>query len=119
MFDLDDDGYPTEATLEAIEKWPFEDGLVTLLHNVREIWTYGDWGWRESGRRPAEVAKWKHKKGTRYFDISTGGWSGNESIISALENNYMFMALCFERHRVGGHYLFSVPPFVATKAVVK
>ena len=105
--------YPTQSELRRIRTWPMEDGYRELMAYVRGIWEYADWGWRETGRRPAEVAKWKHKPGQRYYDISTGGWSGNEDIMGALERNWMFMSLCFERHRVGGHYLFVVPPLFA------
>jgi hypothetical protein len=110
---LDVDGYPTEASLRRIRKWDFEDGYRPMMEFVRSIWWAADWGWHESGRRPAEIHTATHRAGSRYYQISTGGWSGNESIIGALEANHMFMALCWERSRKGGHYLFAVPKFVA------
>ena len=42
------------------------------------------------------------------FDISTGGWSGNEDIIGALEQNQMFHMLCPVSWRRGGHYIYDV-----------
>jgi hypothetical protein len=93
-----------------------EDGYRELMAYVRERWNYADIGyWAESGRRPAEVRKYSHRPGQRYYDISTGGWSGNEDIIAALERNWMFMAICWQRSRTGGHYLFAVPPLFAEK----
>lgn len=91
---LDDDGYPTDDSLLAIEKWPFEKGHRALMQQVRSIWTYADCGfWNEFGTD---------------IHISTGGWSGNESIVGALQRNYLFWGLCWESSRRGGHHQFTV-----------
>lgn len=105
------DPYPTEAELRRIRRWHWDDGFDALMDYVRSLWWMPDWGWHETGRRPAEISKWKHKPGQRYYDISTGGWSGNESLIDAMQaNKNLFWAVCWERSRVGGHYLFAVSP---------
>jgi hypothetical protein len=87
------DGYPDDAELKKIAKWPLDD-LEGLLEYVRQRWQYADAGyWRQ--------------RGGKYW-ISTAGWSGNESIIGALEENYVFWAICWLQSRRGGHYIFEI-----------
>ncbi len=42
---LDDDGYPTEAALEKIEKWDFKDGWTELMDFVCGLWLYAGYGY--------------------------------------------------------------------------
>jgi len=88
------DGYPDDAELKKIAKWsPFD--LEGLMAFVRTLWGAADMGyWRQ--------------RGGKYW-ISTAGWSGNESIIGALEENYVFWAICWLQSRRGGHYIFQLP----------
>ena len=48
------------------------------------------------------------KRRGRYLHLSTGGWSENESIISDLQNNYLFWTMHWVSSRRGGHYLFYI-----------
>lgn len=89
-----DDGYPDEDELRRIREWPHEGGFPGLMDFVRERWAYADWGWTVDGE-------------TKTYRISTGGWSGNESLVEALQENTMFWTLCWESSRRGGHYEFS------------
>lgn len=100
---LDDDGYPTDDALELIEKWHFNDakGLFNFIHS---IWHLASWGWKE-GEEPHEL--FDGDKVYRY-NISTAGWSGNESIIKALQANYMMWHVCWVQSRRGGHYIFEL-----------
>lgn len=89
---LGDDGYPSEQELQRIRDWPWEGGFRSLMAYVRERWAYADAGyWEQHGDR---------------FAISTAGWSGNESMVSALEDNQMFSMLCPVAWRRGGHYVY-------------
>ena len=87
------DKYPTDEELKRIEKWDFED-FHSLMEFAKSIWWCSDWGWSE----PSEG---------KYY-VSTGGWSGNECIIEALQRNSMFWRICWVSSRRGGHYEFEV-----------
>lgn len=98
---LDDDGYPTEEALNRIKKWPWQDGWVELFEFINSIWWMADWGWRQTygynGNNESYIE----------YNISTGGWSGNESIIDALQENTMAWSFCWQQSRRGGHYIFT------------
>ena len=73
-----------------------------LLEYVKSIWWEPGWGWKQSGRK---------------YWISTGGWSGNEELIGAMHNNFIFWSQCFVQHRRGGHYILEIPKPNKEKAV--
>jgi hypothetical protein len=84
----DDDDYPTEQELETITNWPYEDFEGWMAY-IKGIWHFADWGWSEVDG---------------IFLISTGGWSGNESIISAMEKNFILWSSHWISSRRGGHH---------------
>lgn len=86
---FDAHGYPTDETLEAIRTWP-DDDLPGLIAFVRAAWHWPDF-WREEDG--------KHV-------VSTGGWSGNESLIAALADHTIFWMMYWEESRRGGRYIF-------------
>ncbi len=45
----------------------------------------------------------------RKFKLSTGGWSGNEEVMSALDQNKMFNMVCWESSKRGGHFVYELP----------
>lgn len=99
---LDDDGYPTDAFLDYLRTYPINGRAAckALLSAVRPAWQYADCGyWTENGDD---------------YGISTGGWSGNESIIAALEQNFLFWSLCWWSSRRGGHYAFKLSAVLGT-----
>jgi len=105
---FDKDGYPTQETLDAIEKWPiatFAD-VKELFVYIEKAWKYHDWGWHAAKRRTRE--SWKGAPLRRKLQISTGGWSGNEDLISALQRNFVAWNLSWMSTRRGGHYVFEV-----------
>lgn len=103
--DLDDEGYPMQALLDRIEHWPWQEfeALVALLPTV---WRYAEIGYYEIGTI-TEKEGCERKR----LHLSTGGWSGNESILRALQRNSLFWMTSFEEHRRGGHYIFDLSRF--------
>lgn len=98
---LDDDGYPTDYALYLIEIWPWED-TKGWFEFIKSIWWKADWGWDE-GEEDSE--HYNDKKVYRYH-ISTGGWSGNEDLIRAMEKNDFMWYIHWVQSRRGGHYIF-------------
>jgi hypothetical protein len=92
---LDEDGYPTEAFLESIVGWRHENGFDALLQHAVKGHIYPKYWEREATDRKETV-----------WNISTGGWSGNEAIIEALQQNIIFWAMCWYQSRRGGHHIF-------------
>jgi len=84
------DYYPTEEELKLIKTWKYDDfhGLMQFIYT---IWNYADWGW--------------HHKDDQY-SISTGGWSGNEDIINAMQENIIWWQIFWYSTTRGGHYIF-------------
>lgn len=83
--------YPTETFLEKVK-----EADVTNFHEfmamIKTEWAFGNWGWRQEGD---------------IYYLSTGGWSGNEDIISAMQDNQMFWLMYWARTSRGGHYIFA------------
>jgi hypothetical protein len=90
-----EEGYPDEEELEAIEKWPVME-VFTLIRFVSGLWQYR-----------VQFEDWR--KGVFHFELHTGGWSGNESIIEALEKNRFVDRFCVKWLR-GGHWYFEIDP---------
>lgn len=110
---LADNGYPSEAELDRIRQWPsdtFED-LAALWQYVLARWTNGWWSASKQRHRDYPKKIYAPPGGTlkRRYWISTGGWSGNESLIHALGEHRLFWMVCWYSSRVGGHYEFRVP----------
>lgn len=96
---LDDDGYPTDAALERLRQWDIADPRG-WLEFARSLWWSKDWGWPKLEG-----------------EVSTGGWSGNESIIAAMREAHfgILWHQVWWQTRRGGHYLISLtnPPPMA------
>jgi hypothetical protein len=118
--EIDDNGYPTEETIEAIEKWDTikdAQGLfdyvipIFCVNSVVEIPTpressslnkgYGRFTIREArpGDRPIEFI----------YEVATGGWSGCEDAIQAMYSNHVFWAVYWRMSKRGGYYEFDKP----------
>ena len=98
---LDDDGYPTEAALEIIKIWHWND-IKGWFDFINSLWHFKNWGWRE-GLTTDDLNK---DMEVYTYEISTGGWSGNESLIYAMQENSMLWHITWVQSRRGGHYIF-------------
>ena len=92
--------YPSDADLARIEAWPVDD-LRGLFDFIEERWAYPEY-WDDKPSPPfADEAA--------IIKCSTGGWSGNESLIGALQANRAAWFLTWYSSRRGGHYEFRIP----------
>lgn len=92
--------YPTRGELKRVRKWPHTDpdGWFVYIRSIGEYWP-SSWGWiEEEGDDNGKPVKELH--------ISTGGWSGNEEILDAMQRNYILWSLTWHNHQRGGHYIF-------------
>ena len=93
----DYNGYPTEKELEIIRQWnPAKDSVFDLLEHIRSCWNWADERFVLTGKRVLKLY------------LSTGGWSGNEDIITALHNTFFWFLFWIKSTR-GGHYWFRIP----------
>lgn len=92
--EFDADGYPTAGMLSKIATWPGgkHPDWSDFFAYIKAAWAY------------AEAGYWKEKDGV--YELSTAGWSGNESIIDAMEKNFVFWPLMWHSSTRGGHYIF-------------
>lgn len=99
---VDDDGYPIDDELAWIRDFKLELGNAGEWFDfIHSCWWAASWGWHE------EIVE-EDGKLVRKLDISTGGWSGNEDIIEAMQNNSMMWMHTWWSSRRGGHYVFKI-----------
>jgi len=103
---LDDDGYPTDAALKIVEIWHWSDPKG-WFEFINSIWHLRSWGWSEG----EEQHDWDKDEQVYRYNISTAGWSGNESIISAMQSNDVMWHTTWVQSRRGGHYIFEGKEF--------
>ena len=89
--------YPSESQLKRISDWDIlEKPVRELLDYIESIWWTPDWGFCLKGKRVLRL------------ELHTGGWSGNESIIDALQKNWEFWMMYWMKTYRGGHYYFRI-----------
>jgi len=101
--ELDEDGYPTELACARIKAWHWSDRRGWMQY-VGSLWHLRSWGWSESD----EPHEWQKGQMVHRYDVSTAGWSGNEALIHAMQENSMLWHLVWVQSRRGGHYIFEV-----------
>ena len=90
---LDNEGYPTEYTLEKIKNWEIrgDHDFLEIMEFIKSVWHY-----------PPYVTK----EGNVYI-LVTLGWSGNEDIIGAMEQNLRLHAFYWYSSQRGGKYIYA------------
>lgn len=98
-----DNRYPTDEELIKIETWDYTDSFFDLAKFVQSIWNWGEDYAQISGEKTDEF---DHKY--RELRLITGGWSGNEDIVGALNDNRMFSMLCWQSSHRGGMHIYHI-----------
>ena len=101
MDNKDIEEYPSDEVLEQIEAMPCDD-FHKFMEFVHSHWRFAEWGWKCEGD---------------IYYVSTGGWSGNESLLGAMSENFMFWSLYWQEARRGGPYVFSSLAYPAEKSL--
>ena len=104
IIEWDNDGYPTEESLEKLEEVLNSSDIKktreTFYSALEEnYYTYEGF----VGITEVEV----RGELTKVWQYHTGGWSGNEDIIGVLQQSWLWYLL-LERYDSGGHYYFKV-----------
>ncbi len=88
---FDRDGYPSDETLETIEKWDFRDwkGFVRFL-----------------GCAFSRYGRFELKGCT--LEMATGGWSGNEDVVYAFQKNFILHSQMWESSHRGGLHVYDL-----------
>jgi len=109
--------YPSDDDLTRIKEWRVEwlnDGTHPLYGPwfafIKSLWWMPEWGWSEKDGYDKD-----YDRPVRIYRISTGGWSGNEDLLGAMENNFINWTQTFVQMRRGGHYIFHAPRLNNTK----
>lgn len=101
----DQDGYPTDDTLEALEQ--MADARDTLNY-LAAAWLKA-YGSVSPILRDCEAEVVHQEEGERYLRLSTGGWSGNEALIAAFKTNTLVWLVTWCLSARGGLFIFRYP----------
>lgn len=89
--------YPDEKLLEQIETWNGK--------NTQEMIEWIDQAWNHNyGDMNLESIT----TGVYRIELITGGWSGNEDVMSAIYKNRLFDSMYWQRSERGGKYVYEV-----------
>ncbi len=104
---FDADGYPTDETLDAISEWDYHD-FPALMEFVASAWKWD--GLENKPSRIEPLFDKQYEDDGCWWTGATGGWSGNESLVAALDANMMFSAMCWRASIRGGYHEWHVRP---------
>lgn len=111
---FDKHGYPTDATVEALANWSVEPPGSVAEH-IDEALDFLTAAWNDAyglirhDLTEHEAALIRAEPGRRYVALATGGWSGNECLIGALERNLVVWSFCWRLSAIGGLYILRYP----------
>lgn len=90
--------YPSESTLNRIRTFnPFEESIENFLDIIKSNWWMADYGWIRN---------------SDYLELHTGGWSGNEDLIRAWqENQWGCWGNLWLKSERGGHHWFKIKDY--------
>jgi hypothetical protein len=90
---MNDAADPTDEDLALIKACPDPQAWFAA---IKRLWWEPMWGWSEVNSATGRIVM---------LEISTGGWSGNEALIVAMQQNPLW-GQTWESTRRGGHYMF-------------
>lgn len=108
-----EDNYPDEQELDYIRNFDIlKEHPINLVKYIREIW----WPFNhddQEGKYSTFTIEEKEAEFTDqkvyWVECSTVGWSGNESILDALEDCKSFNSIFHVQWRRGGHNIYEIP----------
>jgi hypothetical protein len=100
---MTDDVYPTDEELRLISNWSVKD-ITEWFAFVQSLWALTDW-------KIEDVVDDILERPVTRYTISTGGWSGNEELIGAMQRNWLLWSLTWVQSRRGGQYIFEDPRY--------
>lgn len=104
--ELDDEGYPTEETLEVLRKWPIPE-WEAALDFIAAAWYWPDLVSRDVSAEEFVVLHGEpHDK---FLRCVTGGWSGNEDLIGAFQEHFIGWSMTWRLSSCGGLHIFKYP----------
>ena len=104
---FDSDGYPTEEALNVLTKWDYADPEGAFLY-MCTLWNHS-MGWlkqKESLIEPLFNSR-ESVNDSVWYCCATGGWSGNEDVIGALQDNTVLWMFTWSASVRGGYYEFN------------
>lgn len=104
--ELTDGDYPTDETLERIRTAAPREALEL----AQRAWHWDGWATRELRADELLLVRDGHADEPMpdYYRFATGGWSGNESIINALDGNFLVVGMCWLLSARGGLHIYEV-----------
>ena len=92
----------TKKDLQQLSDWDVSDAH-NLIKRIKEMWVNQSYIKESWG-----IDRVWHKNPVLIFELHTGGWSGNEEIIKALQDNKLFWLMWWQKTERGGHYTFEI-----------
>lgn len=102
---LNGDGYPTEEALIRIRQAAPRDVIAAILDAWNHTYGSANTNLSASEERVAGRGLWKS---CEFLRLATGGWSGNEDVIAAYEENWLARGLTWRLSAAGGLHILRV-----------